>query len=205
MELKKKIYIFSSLSIILWGIFSYFFYYFYQELKIFITMDADYLIQLFEVQYYRGKELVPYLIIYFVLNSISFLLIFTIGRLLIKKNYSRKTFLVFLILIILFNVMNLMNRLFPFFIILLIISTACVYGVVTIIGIIYVDEVNEIIYTIGNFQTEIELETQLDEILGKLTNEYPSNKYSLIPEIYFDKKKKYCVDVYISRHPQSQI
>ena len=198
-QTKKIIIGIGSVLVASWGIYSVFFQRFYQEVVFFTTDDAPSLIQLLELIGYRGKELLPYLTVFFTLTTLS--LLFAIYLNFAIKEKRMAVGIIWFLFAMLIGY-NIINKLAALLVVLIIVAALLMYSLVVTINYLYVDkttyEAGDVLHTEGPFETEEKARVYSKGIVTKRKDEFLNGDFLLASDIYMDEPENYYVDIYLA-------
>jgi uncharacterized protein YacL len=189
-----------GLLFIFWGVYSYYFYHFYNDTKDFATEGAQPIIQILEMLNYRGDGLKLYFILFFILVSLSFLLEIYLYLFIRKYQLSSYPIVILSIMIGLFISFNVFNKLWILSISLVGISLLIMISIVLTVKNLYMNveanEAGDILRTNGPFKTQVAAENSVEKEVRKFRKMNRNKLLDVNSQIYLEESMYY-VDIYL--------
>lgn len=197
-----------SVLIVLWLAYSIYFQKFYQDVVFFATDGAQPIVQIIEILDYRGKELLPYLSIFFILVTLSFL--FCISLSLVIKKQGKKSMVTSLcwFVLVLIITYNIINKLALLLAVLVVVAIIIMYSLVVTVNLLYFEKMNyeagDIVQTEGPFTSITQSEECSLKLMAKRGQEFEQSPWLLKSEVYMDEGNQYYVDIYLENKLNSR-
>lgn len=196
----KSLLIIAVVGLLAWIFYSFTFFKTYSEATIFATDGAQPIIQILEILNYRGKELLPFFILFFLLTSLSFLFEFYLFLYANKFKLSQSPVKFLGGILLVFISINLLNKLFLLLITLVSVSIVVVLAIAITVHYLYVDnneDYDEASYVRGPFKTLEKAEVYRDNKVTKFNKKNKESKFELFSIIDLEFGEGYYINFYL--------
>lgn len=193
----KKLVIISVLGVIAWFLFSIRFFGITREASEFSTEGAQPVIKILEILNYRGNELLPFFILFFIL--VSFSLLFDIYLYLyIKKNELKKSmFILAGTVTTIFIILNLVNELFLLLAILVAVAMLIMISIAITVNHLYVEKEEIDLINHGPFKTLTTAEKYANKKIIQIKKKSVLADTRVFSTIDLEASEGYYVTIYI--------
>lgn len=193
----------TSVLILFWGVYTYFFQLTYSDAKDFATEGAQPIVQILEILNFRATELLPYFIVFFSLTSLSLLYLLYLFLFITKYNLNVFPLICLSILFFIVIGINFINKLSIVFLLLSGVSILLMVSITLTVKYLYVDKVTyeegEIIRVKGPFETEAKANQYAEIELEKFKEEFKNIDLYAKASVWLEDTGKYFVDIYIEK------
>lgn len=184
-----------------WILYSLSFNETYEEIKIFATEGAQPIIQILEILNYRGEEIKNYFILFFVLTSLSFLLLIYSFLFIKKKRLSMFPIVIAALLLLATLIFNSVNKLAIVWLLLIGISLLVMASITLTVKYLYMStdsyENGDILQTGGPFEDRNMADIYVSLELDKIKSKIDLKDLEVLSHIYSEEPNGYYVDIYL--------